>query len=97
MYICKDCEELFDKPKRVVEDEYYGSKLYSYECPFCGGYYEEVVECLGCGKHYGESDLTEGFCPKCEKGIQDKVKEFFKQFNDDEKSYIFETNILNEV
>ncbi len=97
MYICKDCEKLFNKPKRVVEDEYYGSKLYSYECPFCGGDFEEVVECLGCGKHYGESDLTEGFCPKCEKVIQDKVTEFFKQFNDDEKSYIFESGILDEV
>lgn len=92
MYICKDCKELFDKPKRVLED-----RLYFYECPFCGGNFEEVVKCKKCGKHYGESDLNEGLCPKCEKEIQDKVKAFFEQFTEAEIEYIFDSGILDEV
>lgn len=97
MYICKDCEEVFEKPKKVVDEEYYGSRLYSYECPFCGGNFEEVVECKRCGKHYGESDLNEGLCPKCEKAIQEKVKAFFEQFTEAEIEYIFDSGILDEV
>ena len=97
MYICKDCGELFEDPKKVIEQEYYGSRLYSSECPWCGGDFEEVKECLGCGKHYGESDLNEGLCTKCEKKLQDMVTEFFKQFTDAEKDYIFESGILDEV
>lgn len=97
MFICLECGELFESPKRIIDEEYYGCYQYDYECPYCGGDYEEVVECLGCGKNFGESDLTEGFCKKCEKEIQDKVKQFFEQFSEDEKNYIFEAGILDEV
>lgn len=93
MYVCKTCEEFFEQPKKVEE-------VYSlpyYECPFCGGNFEEVLECKQCGKHYGKSDLTEGLCPKCEKAVQDKVKAFFEQFTEAEKDYIFESGILDEV
>jgi DNA-directed RNA polymerase subunit RPC12/RpoP len=97
MYICRDCGEHFEEPKEVVEMEGYGHCLYSYECPACGGDYEEAVTCLECGELFLEDDLTEGYCTKCEKVLQDKVKEFFKQFNDDQKNYILESGILDEV
>ena len=73
MYICLECGEIFESPKRIIDEEYYGCYQYDYVCPYCGGDYVEVVECLGCGKNFGEEDLTEGFCKKCEKEIQDKV------------------------
>ena len=98
MYICKDCGELFDNSKTILyEDAEIWHQSHIETCPFCGGDFEEVKACLGCGKNYGESDLTEGFCTKCEKKIQDKVTEFFKQFNEEEINYIFESGILDEV
>ena len=98
MYICTECGELFDDTKIILyEDAEIGHQSHIEACPWCGGDFEEVKECLGCGKHCAEGDLTEGFCVKCEKKIQEKVTEFFKQFNEEEKNYIFESGILDEV
>ena len=99
MYICEECKELFNDTKTVLyEDSEIWLQSHIEVCPFCGSEdFEEVVQCLGCGKNYAESDLTEGLCTKCEKRIQDKVNEFFKQFTEAEIEYIFESGILDEV
>ena len=99
MYKCNDCGSFVEK----LESKFYTDSETNYEgikyvCPFCGGDdIEDAAECKGCGEPHGESDLTEGLCPKCEKDIQDKVNEFFKQFSEAEIDYIFESGILDEV
>lgn len=106
MYKCKDCNSIIEN-KDVIWRESYPDADGHYSdgfmgnyatCPFCGGDdIEYAAECKGCGEPHGESDLTEGFCEKCEKEIQDKVYAFFEQFTEAEKDYIFESGILDEV
>jgi hypothetical protein len=102
MYICKDCGEVFAEcdTRSEYRGECFGFPAYEdYACcPYCeSDDIEEVVVCKRCGKNFGESALTVGLCSKCEKEIQDKVTAFFEQFSDDEKEYILESGILDEV
>ena len=45
MYICLDCEELFETPHKYKED--YGELNNC--CPVCGGSYIETFRCDCCG------------------------------------------------
>ena len=53
MYICLDCNKLFDSPKRYVET--HGLDTPPYEtwtgCPSCGGSYVSATECDECGDY----------------------------------------------
>ena len=50
-YICLDCNETFNVPKRYVETYGLDTPPYDkyYACPFCGGAYAEAYECDECG------------------------------------------------
>jgi hypothetical protein len=52
MYICKDCEKIFDNPKHYVET--HGFSYGPYEewngCPQCGGDYTNVYRCDCCNE-----------------------------------------------
>lgn len=72
LYICADCRRQFDEPRRYVER--HGLEHGPYEtltcCPFCGGGYEEAVECDECGKVVPESEINYGehnrvLCEEC--------------------------------
>lgn len=69
MYICCDCKKTFEEPKkgRCYLAECWGRNVYDdyEECPFCGGAFEEAVECLNCGEHFLKEDLTDGYCDNC--------------------------------
>lgn len=57
-YICRDCGETFDEPRRYTER--HGLETGPYEeltcCPFCGGSYEKAVACACCGHLIPESE-----------------------------------------
>ena len=99
-FICHDCEREFEESKELVDVEYYGSKLCSYTCPYCGGNFSEAVTCKSCGKEFGSkdknADCCNEICPECMKKLEEKTKEFFKQFNENEIQAIFE-NILEKI
>ena len=52
MYLCLDCNKLFEEPRRYVET--HGLDYPPYEswkgCPECGGAYVETFECAQCGR-----------------------------------------------
>ena len=52
MYLCLDCENIFDAPKDFIET--HGLDSPSYEtwtgCPICGGAYVKTMQCEECGE-----------------------------------------------
>ena len=82
-YICIDCRRQFDEPR--VYEERHGLETGPYEkmscCPFCGGGYEEAVECDECGKVIPESEACfsepwhKTLCPECYQAEEDAEEE----------------------
>lgn len=46
MFVCTECEQEFETPKKYVETHGLPCPPYEefYGCPFCGGIYEEAME-----------------------------------------------------
>lgn len=59
MYICKNCGEVFDVPKKIFESHGFtdGTGEELFVCPNCEGDYEEAIECENCGAVVGISDV----------------------------------------
>lgn len=55
MFVCKDCENVFEEPKGFYGEqlEYFGFHCSEHwiGCPSCGGAYVEVKQCYGCGEY----------------------------------------------
>jgi hypothetical protein len=51
MYICLDCESLFERPGKHIETHGLDTPPYEewYECPYCGGDYVQTEQCDLCG------------------------------------------------
>ena len=73
MYICNECEEVFEQPKVVVERHPWGmgyAEEEFCECPCCGsGNFEEAEECSLCGEYVAE--LEDGLCNICYSDMND--------------------------
>lgn len=111
MYICLDCENVFDEAN---ETKYYdkvdGNSAMSgyvteYSCPSCGSeYFEEAVECEFCGEWTVTEDLHEGICENC---ISEKATvEIAVKYGETEKqtielngllAYAFSDEQINEI
>ena len=52
MYLCLNCETLFETPKHYIETHGFDSPPYEAwdGCPECGGGYVETMECSECGE-----------------------------------------------
>ena len=52
MYICLDCGNIFENPRKYVEKHGLDSPPYEelVGCPLCSGAYAETFKCDGCGK-----------------------------------------------
>lgn len=83
MYKCRDCEAIFETPKRVNADSYNGvadlfpghpSPTYYDVCPQCEGSIEEAKECGCCGEYFFPDELQDtteminGGCGDCCEG-----------------------------
>jgi hypothetical protein len=95
MYICTQCNHIFEEGEKIEEyrGECFGFPAYEeyYVCPVCGENYEEAAECANCGEYYLEEDLTCGFCDKClDKEVDyDKVLSFLIA-TDELKYFVFD-------
>jgi hypothetical protein len=105
-FYCRDCKSLIDEECVIWretcsdEDGHYtdGFKGEYAVCPYCGGTdIEDAVQCTVCGEWHNEEELTVGLCSKCEKDVQEKVNEFFKQFSVAQIECIFESGMLEKV
>lgn len=68
MYKCYDCDLIFEEPRRIFDSE--GEMTWqgtSYPvCPNCGGYHEEVVQCIDCDEWIFEKDMYDNeICKDC--------------------------------
>lgn len=67
MYICEECEKVFEEPKVLEEHHPYGMTYateYFAVCPYCESTnYEEAHECERCGEYF--VSLLDGLCDIC--------------------------------
>lgn len=67
MYICNNCESVFETPDVHEERHPYGDTYATehwYVCPHCGDTdFDEAKKCERCGKYVAE--LDEGLCDCC--------------------------------
>ncbi len=71
MYICTQCNHIFEKGEEKKIEEYRGECFgfpvceEYYVCPVCGENYEEAIKCSICGEYYLEEDLMNDICDNC--------------------------------
>ena len=71
MYICLDCDSLFESPRQFTEEHGFICPPYEawWGCPKCGGAYMETHECDQCGQYIVEDyiELEDGtlICDAC--------------------------------
>jgi hypothetical protein len=104
MYICNECELVFNSPKKYSEDctPYGGpaepgfSNSY-YGCPYCEGSYEEAMQCVRCNDNYIPAESSEEpFCMDCINDILSEYAEVIKNnFREDEYDAIL--NHIDDV
>ena len=66
MYICVECEKVFEEPKIIEEHHPYGDTYateYFGVCPYCKGDIQEAEECSRCGEWVFETE--DGLCEIC--------------------------------
>lgn len=71
MYICVECNRLFEEPKRYVETHGLDTPPYEewYGCPFCSGSYTYAYRCHCCDDFitgdYIKTDDDLRYCENC--------------------------------
>ena len=71
MYICKDCDRIFQYPRLWTETHGLDSPPFEKwrGCPYCGGVYQEAVVCELCGKYivgkYIKTKDDQFVCQEC--------------------------------
>ena len=72
MYICNECEEVFEEPKIIEEHHPYGMGFATEEWavwPFCqDSDIQEAERCEECGQYVAE--LGDGLCEACYCGLE---------------------------
>ena len=81
LYKCKDCNEVFERPKEILGHGWIPSDYDSpneYVCPYCeSDYYVPADMCCGCGKIFAEEELEYGLCPDC---LAEQAKEVASEY-----------------
>lgn len=74
MYVCLNCENLFEEPATWIEP--HGEKYVG--CPKCGSDFTETFRCDDCNNfltdEYIETDSGKRYCPNCT--YKKKLKDF---------------------
>lgn len=90
MYICDECDAVFEEPIREQEySEEYGDSI-AYYCPRCGteigNPYEYVAdECPSC---HGAKNAQDPVCRKCKLRVKGLLRLFVSDFNQAEREYL---------
>ncbi len=85
-YICLECGEIFDDPKKYSEDltpsgAFEGGSFIHeyYACPYCEGAYRQAVRCDICGEYVNEEKIEiidkDYLCSKCYDKLEEKDDE----------------------
>lgn len=82
MYKCFDCGRIFEDAdvRKEIIGEFWGRPAMQEEsaCPFCGGDYEETVQCCVCGSEHLKEELNSCVCDNC---IDEYKKDFDACYN----------------
>jgi hypothetical protein len=71
MYLCLECEKLFEEPQKYEDSHGLDSPPYEtwYGCPNCAGGYVETMPCDVCGSYitgkYAVIDDSQFVCEEC--------------------------------
>lgn len=90
MYICDECDAVFEEPIRKQEySEEYGDST-AYYCPRCGAeignpYEYAADECSSC---HGAKNAQDPVCRKCKLRVKGLLRLFVSDFNRAEREYL---------
>ena len=90
MYICDECDAVFEEPVRKREySEEYGDST-AYYCPCCGTelgnpYEYTADECPVC---HGAKNAQDPVCRKCKLRVKGLLRLFVSDFNRAEREYL---------
>ena len=98
MYICLECDHVFEEGEERIEREYQGEchGSPSYEtyrvCPECGEDYDEAVRCAECGYYTASSKMDGNICPECVKKAEKELQIILLScFNPASREYLEDT------
>lgn len=85
MYICDECDTVFEEPVRKQEySEEYGDST-AYYCPHCGSEEYTADECPSC---HGAKNAQDPVCHKCKLRVRGLLRLFVSDFNQPEREYL---------
>nr|DAI29671.1 MAG TPA: putative cytoplasmic protein [Caudoviricetes sp.] len=85
MYICDECDAVFEEPVRKREySEEYGDSI-AYYCPHCGSEEYTADECPSC---HGAKNAQDPVCHKCKLRVKGLLRLFVSDFNRAEREYL---------
>lgn len=85
MYICDECDAVFEEPVRKQEySEEYGDST-AYYCPHCGSEEYTADECPSC---HGAKNAQDPVCHKCKLRVKGLLRLFVSDFNRAEREYL---------
>ena len=90
MYICDECDAMFEEPVRKQEySEEYGDST-AYYCPRCGTelgnpYEYTADECPSC---HGAKNAQDPVCSKCKLRVKGLLRLFVSDFSRPEREYL---------
>lgn len=85
MYICDECDAVFEEPVRKQEySEEYGDST-AYYCPHCGSEEYTADECPSC---HGAKNAQDPVCRKCKLRVKGLLRLFVSDFNRPEREYL---------
>lgn len=86
MYICDECDTVFEDPARKQEySEEYGDSTACY-CPHCGS--EEVYTVDECPACHSLKNRDDRLCHKCGQRVRGLLRLFLRDFTRDEREYL---------
>lgn len=85
MYICDECDAVFEEPIRKQEySEEYGDSI-AYYCPHCGSEEYTADECPSC---HGAKNAQDPVCCRCKLRVKGLLRLFVSDFNRAEREYL---------